>query len=820
VGAYATVMLHRPIDTKQKRMPARALGLVWIKRAAEERKLTVEIGGAEKVRSGSEVRLPLTVQGLADGASAHVTVAAVDVGILNLTGFQEPDPASVLHAQTKLGAEIRDLYGRLIDGMSANAGTLKSGGDADGGMQMSGPPPLERTVALFSGIIKVGPGGKAETTFQLPQFNGAVRLMAVVWNKQQIGHGTRDLIVRDPVALTLGAPRFLTIGDKTQLSIDLHNVEANAQDFAVTLRSARDGAPVRDLATRTVGLKRGERRTVTVPFAPQDIGLHTVTVTITGTLDEAPMTVARDLTLDVKPAAADVRRTVTQTLKSGETLTLPEQLTSGLIATGSRIGISAGPSARFDVPGLLASLDRYPYGCTEQTISRALPLLYANGLSKSSGGAHDPALAKRIGDAVTRVLARQSSSGAFGLWSPFSDDIWLTAYAADFLSRARDAGQPVPERAFSQALDRLANFVNYTQEVRGDGADLAYALYALARNGRASSGTLRYYAETKLAAFKSPASKARVAAALAMIGDTATAERVFATAAGAFKARPQPTARQDFGSPISDAATVVALAGDADVLGSVAPARAWLEQAMGARSVLSTQEQVAAVLAARAIEESGGNLRFTIAGKAHSGPIAVSMPGADQSTAPLTIRNDGDATEVLLTAVGAGLKPQPATSKGFGIERAFYALDGKPVSLESGAGGTSSVRQNTRMVVVLSVRPDERTGRLILVDRLPAGFEIENPRLVEGGQIKALPWLKTAIKPEHTEFRDDRLVAAFDLFRVSKTGDTLAPLQVAYVVRAVRPGTYVHPAATIEDMYRPERHARTAAGRLTVTAAE
>ncbi|MEL6872366.1 MAG: alpha-2-macroglobulin family protein, partial [Pseudomonadota bacterium] len=528
VGAYATVMLHRPMDTKQRRMPARALGLVWIKRAAEKRKLTVEIGGAEKVRSGSEVRLPLTVQGLAKGASAHVTVAAVDVGILNLTGFQAPDPTSVLHAQTKLGAEIRDLYGRLIDGMTANAGTLKSGGDADGGMQMSGPPPLERTVALFSGIIKVGPGGKAETTFQLPQFNGAVRLMAVVWNKQQIGHGTRDLIVRDPVALTLGAPRFLTIGDKTQLSIDLHNVEANAQDFAVTLRSARDGAPVRDLSTRTVGLKRGERRTVTVPFAPQDIGLHTVTVTITGTLDEAPMTVARDLTLDVKPAAADVRRTVTQTLKSGETLTLPEQLTSGLIATGSRIGISAGPSARFDVPGLLASLDRYPYGCTEQTISRALPLLYANGLSKSSGGAHDPALAKRIGDAVTRVLARQSSSGAFGLWSPFSDDIWLTAYAADFLSRARDAGQPVPERAFSQALDRLANFVNYTQGVRGDGADLAYALYALARNGRASSGTLRYYAETKLAAFKSPASKARVAAALAMIGDTATAERVFA----------------------------------------------------------------------------------------------------------------------------------------------------------------------------------------------------------------------------------------------------------------------------------------------------
>jgi alpha-2-macroglobulin len=150
------------------------------------------------------------------------------------------------------------------------------------------------------------------------------------------------------------------------------------------------------------------------------------------------------------------------------------------------------------------------------------------------------------------------------------------------------------------------------------------------------------------------------------------------------------------------------------------------------------------------------------------------------------------------------------------------------------------------MVVVLKLEALDAGGRVMLVDRLPAGLEIENPRLVDGGDIKTLEWLKGSIKPEHTEFRDDRFVAAFNLFskaqmngaRAAEGEDdnegetegenvgaaaaakTKAPANsanVAYIVRAVTPGSFVHPAATVEDMYRPDRFARTAAGRLDVT---
>jgi uncharacterized protein YfaS (alpha-2-macroglobulin family) len=112
-------------------------------------------------------------------------------------------------------------------------------------------------------------------------------------------------------------------------------------------------------------------------------------------------------------------------------------------------------------------------------------------------------------------------------------------------------------------------------------------------------------------------------------------------------------------------------------------------------------------------------------------------------------------------------------AKGFRIERDYYTLGGKKVELASASGGTASLQQTERLVVVLRIEGTEAGGRVLLVDRLPAGLEIENP-----------------LKPSAT---------------------------VAYIVRAVTPGSFVHPAATVEDMYRPDRFARTAAGRLDVT---
>src|SRR4029079_234608 len=138
-------------------------------------------------------------------------------------------------------------------------------------------------------------------------------------------------------------------------------------------------------------------------------------------------------------------------------------------------------------------------------------------------------------------------------------------------------------------------------------------------------------------------------------------------------------------------------------------------------------------------------------------------------------------------------------------------LDGKKVDLASATGGQAELKQNDRLGGVLKVDAPAAGGRILVVDRLPAGLEIENPRLVDSGDIKTLGWLKTTVKPEHTDFRDDRFAAGFAFFgssdgrrnRRNADEESLSPVSsatVAYLVRAVTPGSFVHPAATVEDM--------------------
>jgi alpha-2-macroglobulin len=183
--------------------------------------------------------------------------------------------------------------------------------------------------------------------------------------------------------------------------------------------------------------------------------------------------------------------------------------------------------------------------------------------------------------------------------------------------------------------------------------------------------------------------------------------------------------------------------------------------------------------------------------------------------------------------VGAAMTPEPAVSKGFTVERTYYTLDGKKVELASATGGQATLQQNERLVAVIKVASPDTGGRILVVDRLPAGLEIENPRLVDSGDIKTLDWLKTSVKPEHTDFRDDRFVAGFDFFgsgdgrRGRRNADSDAENRepassatVAYLVRAVTPGSFVHPPATVEDMYRADRFARTASGRLEIKSKE
>lgn len=798
-GAYVTASVVRPLGSEAGRAPARALGLSYAPVDPGKRRLAAEFEVASEATPRDTLPVALRVAGAQPGEEVIATIAAVDLGILNLTRFASPDPAGHYFGQRKLGVGIRDIYGRLIDGRTGAPGTLRSGGDAASGLRMQAPPPTEELVAYFSGPLTVGPDGYARTEFQLPGFNGTVRLMAVTWSKTAVGQAETDVLVRDPVVVTASAPRFLAPGDTSRILLEF--IHATGPTGRMGLDVTAEGL---SLAPVPAGfdLAEGGKTEITVPMiAPDTEGTARVRIALT-TPDGRQL--IKTLTIPLQSNEPEISRQSRFSLAQGASFTLDANAFAGLLPGSGRATIAAGPIARFDTPGLLAALDAYPYGCTEQLTSKALPLLYFDEVAAAMGAAGGEDIRRRVDTSIAEILLNQAPNGAFGLWYPDAGDLWLDAYVTDFLGRAKARGYAVPESAFRNALDNLRNQINYAPDFDSAGGAYAYALMVLAREGAAAIGDLRYYADVKAAAFDTAIAAAQLGAALAFYGDQRRADEMFAQASRLLGGRiaEVPVWRADFGTRLRDSAALLALASGAGsrIVDTEALGNAVASEMADRR--LSTQEAAWALLATHALIDRPGTEGFSVNGQPATGPLVRVLDSAAEDPQVITNGSGREAT-LTLSTFGVPVEPEPAGGKGYAIARSYYTLDGQPADV-------AQVRQGTRLVAVIEVTPaDGAEARLMVNDPLPAGFEIDNPALLRSGDIAALDWLRTA-DTRMTEFRQERFLAAVDW-------TSPEPFRLAYVLRAISPGSFHQPAASVEDMYRPDYRARTAAGLVTVT---
>jgi hypothetical protein len=802
-GAYVTAVLYRPSDVAEKRMPSRALGLAFADVDPGDRKLDVTLDTPEVTLPRQSFTTTVDLGNLAAGQTAYVAVAAVDLGILNLTNFQVPDPDGWYFGQRQLGMDIRDLYGSLIDPTQGLPGAMRSGGDG-GGSRLGTPPATSVLVALHSGIVQVDGEGKASINFDMPDFSGTVRVMAIAWSDTAVGHASADVIVRDPVVVTMSPPRFLRVDDVSRLLVEINNIEGAPGTYGIAL-STGTGIDT-DAENTEVELATGDRTSLSLSLTGVTIGDWPLALTIT-----APdgTTTTKDLTLGVRPVSAPVATSRILPIKAGESINIDASYFDSYLANTGQITLAVGPLARLDVPGLLLALDRYPYGCAEQTASRAFPLLYLNDVAKLIGLEGDEELNKTVTDAIGSVLSKQTSGGGFGLWGPFDGgDFWLDGFVTDFLLRAQAAGYEVPDQAMTMALDNLSNQLSYASDFDNGGQDVAYALYDLARAGRAAMGDLRYYFEARLEAFGSPLAQAQLGAALALYGDTERAAAAFAAAVeGLSEPDDSRLYRADYGSRLRDTAGVLALAAEfkpqsVDLTGLANQ----LAKLRDRTEYTSTQEDSWTLLAAAALGEAATDGSITINGETLTGQVYRKFD--QQGFEPIDIANTATSdTEAKVTISGYPAVAPDANNNGFTITREYFLPDGTQVDPE-----LEPIAQNERLVVVLTVTPGQLgSGQFLVSDPLPAGFEIENPNLSAGDGASDYNWLALNAA-NHVEARTDQYVAAYRYFSDFNTFTT------AYVVRAVTPGTFVLPGAAVEDMYRPEFRANTASGQIEVTA--
>lgn len=821
-GAYVMVTVYTKRDPILNAKPRRAVGVTYAPVDMERRTFDVNLSTrSDVVRPGQEQIIEVQIEG-GPREKVFMTLAAVDEGILQLTKFQSPDPVDYFFGKKALGVSLYDDYGRLLNPNLGLPGEIRTGGDQLGGEGLSVVP--TKSVALYSGILDIGRSGRAQVPIDIPDFNGELRLMAVVWSERGLGSASRPLTVRDPVPVELILPRFLAPGDEAVATASIDNVEADDGAFEASLRTA---GPVTTAATtinRT--LAQGERGDTPIQIETEGEGVSDLTLNVSG---PSGVNISRNYQIETRAAFLPVSRVERSVMQPGDTWSTRPDLLDNFNPGSGAVSVSF---SRLPVDGfaLYNSLARYPYGCTEQTVSRALPLLYSDQLVAENGdldGAETPR--DRVQQAVDRILSRQSADGAFGLWregdryaSP-----WLGAYTADFLSRAREEGYVVPQEALTRAYTSLRNIAqgtayriygyetyvyensrwhNDTQSRLMDRSS-AYALYVLARAGKADVSRMRYLHDSRLDSISSPLALAHLAAGLAHMGDRSRATSAFAKAVEKLGYNNRGDYYQ---TPLRDLAAMLGLAAETQFPDIVEDLANRLGDDVRDPVNLTTQEKAQLLVALNGLSSGDDAIAMQVEGLGRgNNNDRRYMLGEDNVERGVSFTLGGD-TPLFRTVIASGspsTAPPPAREKLTAVKE-IRTLTGSSVSL-------SNVNQGDQFIISIRLTPSERrTNPVIVADLLPAGFEIEtilrpSDGYSRGSDSGAFAFVGEIDAPQTAQAQDDRFVAAIDIRDEAVT--------LAYMVRAVTPGDFVMPGVVAEDMYRPDVFARSEASRVVIS---
>lgn len=831
---YVSVAVLRPGNSGEKVTPARALGLTHLPLDRGDRKLAVTLEAPKKMLPETKLKVKVKAPAAA-GQKAMVTVSAVDVGILNITRFATPDPHGHFFGKQRYGADQYDVYGRLIEKMAGQKGKLKFGGDAAPKATKSLPKKV-RLVDLFSGPVELNAQGEAEVALDVPDFNGTLRLMAVVAAPDKFGNAEAETVVAAPLVAELMTPRFLTVGDNATVALDLHNLSGEAQKLKVRVING-DGLKVAN-AERELELKDQQKQTLRFAVeAGSAFGLTDVRVAVSSA---SGLKLERSFGLQVQAATPQQQVMKLLVVGPGESIDIKESELGGFIKSSVLSHLVMSDKAPIDVRGAIQGLLTYPYGCAEQTTSTAYPHVLVDEEGAKRFGLKAFSREQRadmLGKAIARLGAMQAPNGGFSLWGNVSEyQYWLSAYVSNFLLDAREQGFDVPGAMHNNAMEFLLKNLqegasglpsgkvvyrdNGWQDYRYAGSGrfgvLAYGAYVLAREAKAPLSTLRQMFELREQAHSGLA-LVHLGLALKLMGDETRAQT--ALAEGVKKSRDAGYWWGDYGSPLRDAALSYALlerhklkVEGKDNLVAIAAAE------LGKNRYTSTQEKLALFLLGRNFAgKTEGETSWSAEFAGKDKPEVVTASG--NLVRPLTasalqggvrIKNTHKEKLYLQLSLSGHPAKMPANrDDAIALSRDLFEADGKPMR-------PRALRVGESVIVRINVNPRSWVNTGMVVDKIPAGLEIENLNIAQGEGIASTTIDR--VNPaeamqdpriQHVEFRDDRFVVAARL---------QGKLSLFYRARVVTPGKFVFPPIYAEDMYRPDVYGlATGEATLTVT---
>jgi len=766
------------------------------------RGLDVKVTPPAKIAPQQTLSIPVAVSG-AGSEPVYVRITAQDESASDGDGAEKLAQAAA-STESATAPLIRDVYDRIITTSGVTIGPPAQ--TPIPAVSAVSAPPQGQRATFASAVIALDKSGAGVVPLTTGDFSGRLRVKAIAWSASRSGQVESDLTIQYPLSVDLNPPAQLMPDDHADLNLKIDNVDGPRGEYRVKV-NAEGAVSVPDDTGAVANLAEHEQRAQQFTLQAHGPGEGMVTVSVQG-----PEGIAfeRHFGLTVRPGSPMNSRHAILSLKPGATFALDPGFGGGARSEPPAISLLASDHGMFDLRGMARDLALYARTSTEQAIARAtpcfapkevLPALGINGLDANSSGAC-------LDRAVRLILTRQEGDGGFGLWEAQGSDYWLTAYAADFLTRAKAAGAAIPEAAFQLALDNLAARRPASLEAAADPSEIAAAAYAnkvLAANGRLTIFQLRRFADLLQGSARTPLSTGLTGAAFAIMGDKNTAAGLFAQALAMPAGDPDSVG---FGSELRDNAMLTAIMAESDAMAppTLQTAADKTLALAAARRQFNVEEAVWLFRAGAALPATTGDFKLKVGDLTikQNEPMHLTAGPGDAAGLP-SVKNLSDSpVQIFATAVGVSPTPDAKDQGGLEIQRWLFDISGKPID-------PMTLRQNDPIVVVLTGRAAGNATHPLVQDSLPGGWSLEAADIID--PANRYPWLKDLTGATHVAFENGRYIATPNL-----TGER-REFKLAYVARAAVRGQFTLPGPTIDDMVLPAMAARGVTGRTKIDAA-
>lgn len=770
--------------------PKRRFALAEVKVDQSAHRLAVDVQAPDVLRPGAEAVVTAAVTRAAGAVTdGFVRLMLVDEGVLALTDFPTPDPYAAFYGRAA-GSPFAfdDLYGSIYPDLKILPNG-QIGGDGLGALNLAaGTVKQGASVRLVLPPAPLAPDGKAIVRFTVPAHLGALRVMAVASAADAAGSGDRLVQVRDAASITVSAPRFAAAGDKADITFVVFNNDLSGTP-RLTVDFKLPPALGDDAFKSELLLEKGRNSVITrhVAFRPDAAGMFTLRAALLA--DGRPIAAAESF-LTVRPAVAPETRSVCRAIAPGEAWDSRAVAADWRGAYHGTCRVAGSPVVA--VKDALTWLNDYPYGCLEQTTSRAFPFLALRelvALGVVDKTEADEVRSRVLSSAATRILAMSRHDGGFSMW-PDEDDSWAagTVYAAQFLFEAERRG------AVKMDSDRRAGLIRFLGDLANDRAGTKRGLRSAAVFALALAGDESFLNPARqLLAVRTDDSAAFLAAAALVVGGYA--QEGAAPLRAAFAARcwkQEDDSLLAFSTPASRLGMTLFVLARA---GNTVPRAEQAALAAELAALVRPDGRAWGTTQANAWSSLG--LAVFAAAEPAATNAAAPRTSDFSSAAPFAVTNTAAST-LYLVARTTGIPAVAAPDRGgLKIVKRYLDAKGQPVT---------RVRHGDLLHVEISIMANRKVSNLVVSDLIPSCLEIEDGSLStrESAALRC-----THLDNVRHEVRDDRYV----LFANMEETKAL----FTYTARATIRGDAAIPAATAEDMYDPDTHASSAAGtRLTV----